>query len=219
MNKLLLILILIISTINCYSQNDSLYLEQEYVLLNGVKLNQIEKAGEKTGEWIQYDWNYPDNIIPLNFLLASGDGFHEYSTTSITYRPLNENEHNGIRLLLSERIDSTKADLYYHTKYMEIRNIIPPDLLCIKNRGNYSNGLKHGIWNYYYCSDSLKKRIKYSEGKPDSDYEIYREDGTVMVELSKINDSVWEVSKYTKEGELIEIISDEIEKFEMLYKN
>ena len=40
-----------------------------------------------------------------------------------------------------------------------------------------------------------------------------------MVELNKINDSVWEVRKYTKEGELIEIISDEIEKFEMLYIN
>ena len=174
-------------------------------------------VGRKTGEWIHYELNYPNGIIPFDYILASGEDFHEHSSIYSKYRPLKESEYNGILVLLNEEIDTIRGEVYYDLEYNKIQNKIPPNLYSLENRGYYTKGLKNGLWEYYYCSGLLKKKIEYKNGLPVSNYKIYREDGSVMIGLFQKSDSIWEVSKYKKDGKFIETITDRIEKFKELY--
>jgi hypothetical protein len=155
------------------------------VLLNNVKYNQTNKSGKRIGKWIQFELCYPNNCVPLNISLACGDGFHEYRTTYLKYRPLKDNEYNGSMQRISEKIDTINEELYYKTEYIEVRCKIQPGFFCILGEGEYRNGLKHGKWKYFYSSGILKKNIEYRKEKPISNYKIYREDGSVMIELNK----------------------------------
>jgi len=211
------ILLLILTYVNCYSQKDTLYLFQDYVILNNEKLNFIDRSGNKTGKWIDYEICYPNNILPIEIVLGSGDNVHFYSTIYCTYRPLNEGEYDGIKILLSKKVDSTENVKYYNLEYREIHYKIPSTLLCIESIGNFKNSLKQGLWEYFYPSGKTKKKIYYKNGIPTSNFKIYRENGTLMIGFVIKNDSTCEISKYKENGDLIETIISELNEFKELY--
>ncbi len=202
--------------INCYSQNDTLYLEQEYVELNGERFNKSALSGDKTGEWVEYGMHV-NSIIDFEEWLGSGDGFHTRENVKFEYRPLKKGEYFGIRYLISEKSDTINGDVYYHCSYLEIRNKIPSELYYIKAKGSYVSNQKEGEWKFYYPSGNILKNITYKNGVPVDNFNIYRKNGNVMIEIIKINNAAWTVTKYNKDGLKLETAIKKIEQFDILY--
>lgn len=230
MNRIIQILTFTLYTTLCFSQNDTIYLHQNYILLGTEKLNIVKNGGSKTGKWVDYEWVFRnDSIIEVNgaSTIYFDTSIYEASTSHIPvrinrvyhveYRPLKEGEYERIRILQSEKTDTIKNRLYYKQKYKEVRSKIPPDLYRIKGIGNYKNNLKHGAWEYFYRTGESKKKIIYENGIPKCDFNTYRENGTLMIRFVKVNDSVWEVSKYNENEVVFETIRDKLENFNGLY--
>jgi hypothetical protein len=216
MNRITLIIALLVIGINCYSQNDTLYLEQEYVELNGERFNKSALSGDKIGEWIEYGMHVY-SIIDIEEWLVSGDGFHTCENVKFEYRPLKKGEYCGIRYLISEKTDTIDGDVYHHCSYLEIRNKIPSELYYIKAKGSYMSNKKEGEWKYYYSSGNILKNITYKNGIPVDNFCIYRNNGSVMIEIVKINNADWTITKYNKDGLKFETTIKKTEQFEMLY--
>ncbi len=215
MNNNFLTLAFIVIATNSYSQNDTLYLEKEFVLLNEKKFNKIEGV-KQVGEWINYGMKAL-NIIDDNEWLGSGDGFHTQVKYVFEYRALNKDEYYGIRYLISEKIDTIDGELYYDSDYLEIRNKIPSELYYIKGKGAYRNNKKIGKWNYYYQSGRVLKSIIYENGLPVNNFRIFRENGSIMIELIKINQTDWSITKYNEAGIKLDTFTNKTDQFKMLY--
>ncbi len=215
MKQTFYLILFIVFSGNCFSQNDTLYLLSESVVLNGETFNQKDNNGFKLGSWIDYHVDYLK--IDVQILLASGDGFHEYSEIHTKYRALKENEYDGIQIPKKESIDTVDGDLYYDITYDEVHNKIPVHHYCIESIGKYENDLKQGMWEFQYCLRQLKKKIFYKNGLPVADFQIFRENGTLIINFVVINDSICEVGKYKENGTLIETLIDKTCKFKGLY--
>jgi len=197
----------------CYSQNNTLYLEKNQIILEGKEYNKLDSKGKKVGKWIEFEI---DNSL-IELTLGSGENAHFQEEIKFEYRPFNDGEFNGYKKLISEKVDTIEGDLFYDLKYLEIRNKIPSDEYIIEGKGNFKNGKKDGLWDYFYHSAVLKKTIIYKDGFPIKSFKINREDGSLMLDIIKIKDENWQVIKYSQDGKKLETITDKIENFKMLY--
>ncbi len=196
------------------AQNDTIYLKKNHLILNGETYNTIDSSGKKTGKWINF--TIDNSIIELN--LGSGENVHFYDESIIEYRALEKEEYFGIKTLISEKVDTIDSVLYYDSKYQEIRDKVPPDLYFMTSVGDYKSDKKDGLWNYFYKSGNIKKTIYYLSGFPVRDFEVFRDDKTLMIAMSKTKEGLWEVKKYETDGTLIDTQIGDIDKFKMIYE-
>jgi len=104
--------------------------------------------------------------------------------------------------------------IYYHATDRLNSSI---ERLCIESRGSFENGYKIDKWLFFYPNGELKKTIMYKHGLPTRGYKIFRNNGTVVVEMKKLNDSIWEANRYSETGIKLENHADRIEEFDILY--
>lgn len=212
MRIIILSIVLYISIVS-YAQNDTIYLNDNYLERNGHKYNRIEND-MKTGKWIEY--TIEDNI--LNIRLASGIDAHWHDNIYTEYRPLNQGEYCGIEILTSEKvIGEIDGDTIYGGNYIKVVNKIPPGIYKISGHGKYRNNKKEGKWSYFHLNQRFKKEIKYKKGLPQKGFIIYRPVGTIMFEVIKINAADWEIIKYSESGEEKERTIKKMNEFKALF--
>lgn len=214
MIKFLTLLIALTMSMRIIAQNDTIYLMKNHIILNDEIYNKIDSSGKKTGKWINF--TIDNSIIELT--LGSGENVHSYDESIIEYRALEKDEYFGMSTLISEKVDTIDNVLYYDSKYLEIRDKVPEDLYFITSIGDYNSDKKQGLWNYFYESGNIKKTIYYLNGLPNKEFEVYRDDKTLMIEMSKTKDRLWEVKKFKSNGTLIDTQIGDIEKFKIIYE-
>ncbi|MBS2101182.1 hypothetical protein [Carboxylicivirga linearis] len=212
MRTIILIVGLLIVYWNCYAQNDTIYLEKEYIKLNDKIFNQINSKGEKIGDWIEY--GLTEEVYNIEIVHWDGDTSAGMETINYKYRPLEDGEHCGISIPISKGIDTIKS--YSECVYNVIINKIPKQKYYIKASGHYIDGHKDGKWNYLHENGVTKKVIHYSKGIPNQDFQLFAKDKSLMMEFRKIRDNEWEIIKYTKEGLIKEIMK--LEEFKTIYE-
>jgi hypothetical protein len=205
--------------LNANSQNDTLYLNKDHILLNGIRYNRISEDFKRIGSWINYGIKHDFSISEC----ASGYdtktyvNCHRYTNVTIKYRQLKDSETEGERIILKEILDTTFNDKRYHIKAEEIHSKIPPEVYYIVSKGMYENGKKSGIWTYFYQSGIVRKVINYNKSIPTESFKIFRENETLMLSAEKISSSKWKISKYSEEGIIIEIKTGPIEEFKKIF--
>lgn len=215
MNKIVHIVISLLLVNNCYSQNDTLYLECDHIVLNGKIINNTNKEGKKEGEWKEFD--FTESRFEIWYSMGSGDNIHIYSTLHIEYRPLSKNEYYGMYKMTSKSSDSIEGVKYIHEEGIEFRNKIPTEHYYIASNGIYQNDQKEGKWNYYYSSGTLIKSIIYEKGIPVKSYKIYAENGKIKAKMKRKNRTTWTAIQYSPEGKKLWKITNEVKHFKMLY--
>lgn len=199
----------------CYSQNDTLYLECDHIVLNGKIINKINQEGNKEGEWKEFD--FTESRFGIWRSIGSGDNIHIYSTLYIEYRPLLKDEYYGIYKITSERSESIQGVKYIHREGIKFRNKIPPEHYYIASNGIYQKDQKEGKWNYYYSRGTLIKSIIYENGVPVRSFKIYDENGKIKAKMKKNNRTTWTAIQYSPEGKKLREITDELKHFKALY--
>ncbi|HSP86589.1 MAG TPA: hypothetical protein VLN45_00525 [Ignavibacteriaceae bacterium] len=211
--KTAIVIILIFTSSVTLSRNDTIYLFENYIELNERTYNLVEND-IKTGNWIEF--NVEDTTF--TYILGSGIDVHFHDFIITEYRPLRDEEFNGIEVLISENKKDIGNDQILYTRSIKrIKNRVPPDKYYITGKGRYKNDKKEGKWVYKYKNGKPKKEIFYENGIPKYGFDIYMPDKTIMIKLKKINDVEWEVIKYLKTGEEIERKRYTIDELNELY--
>lgn len=185
----------------CFTQNDTIYLNENYIKFNGGKYNYIENE-VRSGKWIEYQID--DQTLVMR--LSSGDKVHWHDQITSEFRAPKANEYDGLEILISQNSDTIDGSIYYDRIYVTIESKIPPEKYFITAKGKYTNNIKEGKWTYFHNNGKLKKEINYKKGIPNKGFKIYRTDGTIMIEVKIIGIDKWELIKY---DELYNIISSE----------
>lgn len=215
MKRIIQIAFSVLWVVNCYSQNDTLYLECDHIVLNGKILNKINQEGKRDGEWKEYD--FTESRYSITSEMGSGENFHFYRDQYIEYKPLSNGEHNGMYKRTSHHFDTIDGVLYSYSEVIIFLNKIPPEDYYISSRGIYKNDLKEGKWNYYYSSGTLIKSILYKSGEPVKSYKIYDENEKIKAKMKRNNKTTWTAIQYSPEGKKLRKITNEITHFKMLY--
>jgi hypothetical protein len=217
--KEIIIIILVFCSLVAKSQNDTLYLKKNCIQFQGVKYNFLDDNLNKIGDWIEYGES--QNLM----LLECASGYdsesdvdcHWYTNVTIKYRPLEIGEKDGMRIVKSEKLDTSFMDKRYHIEAEEIQSKIPPDSYYFKARGKYDFNKKSGRWTYFYQTGKILKEIIYKNDLPDKSFKIFREDGTLMISVDKIDNTHWEIAKYSELEKLKETQTGKIDEFKILY--
>lgn len=211
--KPIIIILLFVSSC-CFGQNDTVYLYENSIELNGHKFN-LMHDDIKTGNWIEF--SIEDNTFISR--LGSGDDVHFHYSIYKEYRPLKQGEYDGIEELTSENEpDTINGQIFYSGNYQKITNRVPPGKYYITGKGSYVNNIKQGDWIYFHKNGKLKKEILYENGIPIEGFIIFRPDETKMISITEINDGDhWQVTKYSETGEEIEKKRYTIDELKELY--
>jgi len=212
MRQLITILTILVFSNICKSQNDTIYIEDNYILLNGKRMNVVEN-NVKNGMWIEYEIT----DVPFVFSMGSGDNFHVYDLIRTEYRALKPNEYYGIKYTLSSKCDTVDNVVYCDENSVEIKNKIPSKVYYISGDGKYDNNKKENLWSYFYPDKTVRKEIFYVKGLPYNSFNIYRQDRSVLMKIKRINETEWEICKYSKSGEILNCEINRIEEFKELY--
>jgi len=212
MRQLITILIILFFSNICKSQNDTLYIEENYLILNGKKWNQIEN-NIKNGMWLEYEIDDPN----ITFGSGSGDNFHVYELIKAEYRSLKPNEYYGIKYTISSKCDTVNEVIRCREHSIEIKNKIPSRLYSIVGKGKYDNHKKENLWTYFYPDNVVKKVIFYVNGLPFNSFNIYRNDKSILMKIKKINETEWEICKYSESGDILDCEINSIEEFKELF--
>lgn len=216
--KQIVIIAFVFCSLVVKSQNDTLYLKKDCILFKEVKYNCVDENLNKTGSWIEYGENQSSIIENATGYDAESEvDCHWYTNVTIKYRPLEIGEKDGMRLIKREKLDTSFMDKRYHIEAEEIQSKIPPDSYYFKAKGKYDLNKKSGRWTYFYQTGKILKEIIYKNDLPDKSFKILREDGTLMINVEKIDNIQWKVSKYSELGKLKETQIGQIDKFKMLY--
>lgn len=219
MKNKLIILLLGFLTFESYSQNDTLQLFDNCILFRGREYNKLIN-GLKHGKWIDYyiiDDNESVFSCASGVNLNNGKDVHWYIFSENVYRPLKPLEKEGEQIVLSSVVDSTFGDITYEISELIIFSKMPSELFYITSRGNYRNDLKTGKWIFYYKSGTVRKEIDYLNGLPTTGFDVFRENGKLMIEIIRLNDSDWFICKYSETGEILECGIKKIDEFRSLY--
>jgi len=212
MRQLITILILLFFFNICKSQNDTIYIEDNYVILNGKRMNLVEN-NVKNGMWIEYEIDDE----PFTISLGSGDNFHVYDLIKVEYRALRLNEYYGIEYTLSSKCDTVDKVVYCEENSVVIRNKIPSDSYFIAGKGKYDNDKKENLWSYFYSNGVVRKEIFYVKGLPYDSFNIYRKDKSVLMKIKRVKETEWEICKYSESGVKLDCEINCIEEFKELY--
>jgi len=210
MKHFITIIIIIFKCTLAFSQNDTLILYKDHYLLNGNKYNQTIK-GQKQGDWLEYDnsdyvrrirghWDGVD--------IKTGEEIYGNYTINFAYKPMTQDEE------ILNNIDFT--DIYSDTTI--ITNKIPPKYYYIESTGRYVNGLKDGVWSYFYQNGQVLKEIEYIKGYPKKGFTIFREDGSKRIKIDLLAKDSCMGYRFDKNSELIETRKYNIEEVGQLYK-
>ena len=219
MKNLLTILVLIFVTFESFSQNDTLQLFDSYILFRGQEYNRTIN-GVKQGKWIYYTIDVNESLYALGsgYDPKSGKETHSYVSTDFEYRPLEAFEKEGERRVLSSEIDTTFGDVRYHISRIIVYSKVPSKFYYITSRGNYINDLKTGKWTSYYRTGAVKKEIEYINGLPTTGFKIFRENGVIMFDVIRLNNTDWNICRHSETGKLLDCELKKIDEFRRLYE-
>lgn len=206
------ILIILTYSLNSYSQNDTIYLQDNCVIFQNNEYNKYSDS-LKSGLWIDYEIDDPYIEIEN----GSGEKYHTEIATYSEFRSLKKNEYCGMKVKIKESTHYYDGDEYYSCTYNRITNKIPPDCYNLLAIGEYRNNLKIKEWTYYYRSKKVLKSIYYTEGLPSNDFKVFRENGSLMIEVIKTAPTCWEIKKYSEAGKILSCEYMEIDDFKLLY--
>lgn len=77
-----------------------------------------------------------------------------------------------------------------------------------REEGNYKNGLKDGIWKFYYSNGKISKTGKYLEGVENGKFTFYYDNGRTMQEgdfIMGLKDGNWK--KFDRDGNPVSVIT------------
>jgi len=208
----LFILIILTYSLNSYSQNDTIYLQDNCVIFQNNEYNKYSDS-LKSGLWIDYEINDPYIEIEN----GSGDKYHTEIATYSEFRSLKKNEYCGMKVTIKESTHYYNGDEYYSCTYNRITNKIPHDCYNLLAIGEYRNNLKIKEWTYYYRSKKVLKSIYYTEGLPSNGFKVFRENGSLMIEVLKTAPTCWEIKKYSEAGKILSCENMKIDDFKLLY--
>ena len=198
--KTVILIISFLISIVCFGQNDTIYLFENHIELNGLEYNLIEND-IKTGNWIEF--SIEDNTFIAS--LGSGDNVHFHYNIYTEYRPLKNGEYNGTEILTTQNaVDTVNGELIYSGNYLKIVNRVPPDKYHITGKGIYKSDRKQGQWIYLHENGKLNKEIYYKNGLPEKGFNIYRPNETIMIEVIKMNNDEWKIIKYSESGKKLD---------------
>ena len=194
------------------AQNDTLYLESECVIWRGEKYNQTNNSGHKHGSWLYYGIKEMATIEIVDW-----DGDLWCGTEFITkeYRPLESGEHHGMKKVVSEKIDSVKG--YMECRFEVIYNKVTPKSYYIKSEGEYNNDSKIGEWKYYHDNDSISRVVKYHKGIPEHSFDMFCNDGSLIMSFIKLPNNQWELVRFSKEGAVLSTKQINVKDFSEIY--
>jgi len=219
--KQILIISLILIAVKANSQNDTIYLKSDHLILRGEVYNKTNSIKEKIGKWVNYEINF--FIIPVlsecasGFDIETGMDCHWYTNGTYVYRALEVGEKEETRIIKKESCDTIKGSIYTRYEADIIKSKIAPDEYFISSEGIYIKNEKSGLWKYYYENGENLKAIEYLAGIPIKSFSVFRKEGSIMLSVEKQNDSTWLVSKYSKKGTNLEEKSGSLKDFKDLY--
>ena len=208
----LFILIILTNSLNSYSQNDTIYLQDNCVIFQNKEYNKYPDS-LKSGLWINYEID--DSYI--EFENGSGDKYHTDIATYSEFRRLKKNEYCGMRVKIKESTHYYNGDEYYSCTYNRITNKILPDCFNLLAIGEYKNNLKIKEWTYYYRSKKILKSIYYAEGLPCNGFKIFCKNGSLMIQVIRIDTTLWEIKRYSESGKVLSYENMKIDDFKLLY--
>lgn len=194
---------------NCLAENDSIFFREDYILFQNKKYNKFED-GKKSGAWLEYDF-FPD----LSFSVTPS--ILENIRVKDVFRPLKNDEFNGIKILVNSTTDTINDLIVYNITYHRVFDYISPDKFYITAKGQYKNNKKSGDWVFFYMSGEIKKKITYANGLPLNDFKIFRENGSIMLDIIKLSRDTWEVCRYNELGEKISCEIKVLDEIKELY--
>jgi len=206
--KLTFTFIFIIGLIlNARSQNDTIYIKRDSILLLGNYYNRVVD-GSKTGLWVEF---HASGIFEIVGCHDDGPGL---ITCKYSYKNL-INKTAGYDTVIVEK--EIHGELITYTEYVKYFNKIEPENYVIIGRGQYQKNYKHGTWTYYYKDGNIKSKINYQDGIPINDFDILYSSGSVKITVKNIKGSKWNVCTYLPDGHLIECEDYLIENINFLY--
>jgi hypothetical protein len=219
MKNQLIILLLGFLTFESFSQNDTVQLFDNYILYRGQQYNRIIN-GMKQGRWIEYTIDdSPDKyILGSGYDLDSGLDAHFHDYIQIQYRPFKPTETEGERIILYQNTDTSSVGIIYSASIIEIHNEVPANQFHITARGKYINNKKHGKWTFFHNAGIIRKEIEYLNGIPTTGFNIFRENGKLMIEIIRLNNYDWFICKYSENGDILDCKIKKIDEFRSLYE-
>lgn len=211
MNRTIVAITLLIIAGITYAQNDTLYLDKQYVILRGKKYNQCDSLGRKFGPWLSYGFKESRH----QFVEWDGHLWGGSDVISTEYRPLETGEYCGIRKVIYEKIDSVKG--YKECRYELIYNKIPKESYYITSQGQFKNDKKVGEWKYYHDNNAISRIIEYHNGVPAQSFKLYYKGGSLMMELTNLLHGKWELTRYSKTGLVLMTEQVNVEDFQEIY--
>lgn len=212
MNRTIFAITLLVIVSITYAQNDTLYLDKQYVILRGKKYNQCDSLGRKFGPWLSYGLKESRH----QFVEWDGHLWGGSDVISTKYRPLETGEYCGIRKVIYEKIDSVKG--YKECRYELIYNKIPKDSYYLKSEGYYKNDKKIGEWKYYHENNAISRIIIYDNNAiPAQSFELFYKDGSLMMKFTKLLRGKWELIRYSKTGSELMTEQVNLEDFKEIY--
>lgn len=151
--KAIFILCLIIIARETYSQNDTIHLMKDCLILNGDTFNKTNTNKERIGKWIDYEIDY--RSLPYLLELASGYddstgmACHWYIEGNYVFRPLKYGEKEDTRITKKEHVDTINWSIYTDLEIEIVKSKIAPKYYYINSQGSYIRNKKSGKWNYY----------------------------------------------------------------------
>jgi hypothetical protein len=180
-----------LQSLACFSQGDTLFLFNNCYIMGGEIFNQ-NKEGEKDGNWLEYGLK-KESVIAMNVWQWSGfdslgNDVSGHYYIDYKYAPTGD---------YTDRIfHEIPNPLFTMDDTTLILNSIPPEKYYISTKGMFNKGLKEGVWLSYYEDGQLKKKVTYKNGVPVANFQIFREDGSVMFSVSILDDGTFEICKF-----------------------
>jgi antitoxin component YwqK of YwqJK toxin-antitoxin module len=206
-------------TFESFSQNDTLQLFDNYILFQGKKYNRIIN-GVKQGKWIDFiimnDYGMLEYGSGVN--TDSGQEIHFENDVQIEYRPLKTTEKEGDRIVLYKSVDTTSIGIIYYASVKEIHSIVPGNQFYITAMGRYKDDLKIESWTFYHRTGEIKKEIDYLNGLPTTGFKIFRDNGVLMFDVIRLNNTDWNICRYSETGKLLDCELKKIDEFSRLYE-
>ena len=210
--RVIIIIIVFFNGLFVYSQNDTIYLEKDHLILANQKFNQKNISGQKEGRWLLYSLNDNQSITIIDW---DGDLWSGSETIYNKYRPLEKNEHNGMRKVIVEDVDS--SSYYIEATYHILYSKIPKSCYSIMATGEYYQNNKIGTWTYFHENGVVSRKITYENGLPAQSFNMYRKDKSLMMSFEKLTEGIWNVCRYSENEELINEELQNIEGFVSIY--
>lgn len=205
-------LVLVFSGLSAYSQNDSIYLFSDHLILGGKKANMVVN-NSKTGFWIDYILT-PTALTSVILKDSAQNCYHKIQKE---YRPLEESEMDGLMILLPQFTDTLIDGNSCFKVFKKITNKFSARDYRVTAQGSYFNNLKDGYWEYFHANGQLAKRIHYTKGLPDASFQVLREDGTISLDVQRVGENEWEICKYSDMLRKIGCKHQKIDEFKALY--